>query len=190
MRLEEKVSQRRSAVGLVVLVSLSALLGCSSISVSSDYDESTDFNELKTFAWMKGVNEGKLDLGVKNPLVRSRIQNAIAAELEAKGYRQVFGRPDFHVAYHARTQERLDLRSMPMSGPMRGPRWGGAYADLYQYEEGTLIIDLVEEKTQHLIWRGVGKGAVDWRGDPDQKTKLINEAVQKILAEFPPKQSR
>lgn len=175
---------------LWVVLALWSFLGCSSVSVSSDYDESADFTQLRTFGWMKGVEEGNLDVGVDNPLVRSRIQNAIAMELEAKGYRQVFGPPDFHVAYHARTQERLDLRSMPMSGPMRGPRWGGAYAELYQYEEGTLIVDLVEAETQHLIWRGVGKGAVDWRGDPQQRTKLINEAVQKILAEFPPELPR
>ncbi len=180
----------RCAVGVLLVLSLSALFGCSTVSVSSDYDESTDFNQFKTFAWMKGVEEGKRDLGVESPLVRSRIQSAIAGELEAKGYQQIFGTPDFHVAYHARTQQKIDVQSLPMSGPMMGPRWGGAYTEVYQYEEGTLIIDLIHATTQHLVWRGIGKGAVDWQGSPEQKTKLINEAVRKILAQFPPKLAR
>ena len=54
----------RSTVALLVLLSLSTLFGCSSISVSSDYDEAADFNSLRTFAWMQGIEEGKLDLGV------------------------------------------------------------------------------------------------------------------------------
>ncbi len=189
MELRENSSTRRSVVEVAVLISLSSLLACSTISVSSDYDESTDFSQLRTFAWMKGVEEGNLNLGVENPLVRSRIQNAIVGELEAKGYQQVFGTPDFHVTYHARTQQKINVQSAPMSGPMMGPRWGGAYTEVYQYEEGTLIIDLVHAKTQHLIWRGIAKGAVDWQQTPAQRTELINEAVRKTLAHFPPKLS-
>jgi hypothetical protein len=69
------------------------------------------------------------------------------------------------------------------------PRWGGGFPEVYQYEEGTLIIDLIHAKTQHLIWRGIAKGAVDWQTSHDQRTKLIDEAIHKVLAQFPPKRS-
>ena len=175
---------------LVVVLSLMVLGGCSGITVSSDYNESTDFSGIKSWAWMLNSPEGNFDLGVVNPLVRGRIQDAIAAELAAKGYMEIIsGDADMHVTYHARTQEKIQVQ--PMGGPMiMRPGWGRGYPEVYQYEEGTLIIDLIEGTKEHLIWRGIGKGVVDWRGSPQERTKLIDEAVQKILAQFPPKRSR
>lgn len=180
----------RGALGLWVVLSLPALFGCSSISVSSDYDESADFSELRTFAWMLESKGGHVDVGVEDPLIRSRIQIAIARELEAKGYRHVAEEPDFEVTYHARTQEKIHVQSVPRAGPMVGPRWGGTYTEVYQYDEGTLIIDVIHTSTQRLLWRGTAKAAVDWQASPEARTALINEAVQKTLAEFPPKRSR
>ena len=190
VNLEHRRTKRlRCIMKLVLVLSLLVFLGCSSISVSSDYEESTDFSELKTFAWMLKTPEGNIDLGVVNPLVRSRIQDAIATELASQGYLQIIdGAADFQVTYHARTQEKIEVQPMP--GPMIRPRWGTGYADVYQYEEGTLIIDLIHAKMQHLIWRGIAKGSVDWQESHEQRTKLIDEAVQKILAQFPPKRSR
>ncbi len=173
---------------LVVLLSLAGFLGCSGVTVSSDYAQSTDFTELKTFAWLPKSQEEYVDHGVDNSLIRSRIQDAIATELAAKGYLEIIdGAGDFLVTYHARTQEKIQVQ--PRTGPMIGRPWGGGYADVYQYEEGTLIIDFIQAKTQQLVWRGIAKGAVNWQGSPEKRTKLINEAVQKVLAQFPPKRS-
>jgi len=72
-------------IRLVMVLSLLAFFGCSSISVSSDYNGSTDFSELKTFAWMLKTPEGDIDLGGVNQLDQERIQDAIAAELANKG---------------------------------------------------------------------------------------------------------
>lgn len=178
----------RCLMRFIVVLSLAGLFGCSSITVSSDYNESTDFNQLKTWAWMLNSPEGNFDLGVVNPLVRSRIQDAIATELAAKGYLEIIeGASDFHVTYHARAQEEIEVQPMP--GPMIRPRWGGGFPEVYQYEKGTLIIDLIDARTQHLIWRGIAKGAVDWQISHDQRTKLIDEAIHKVLAQFPPKRS-
>jgi len=178
----------RGFMRLFFVLSLLAFLGCSSITVSSDYDGSTDFSELKTFAWMLNSPKGEFDLGVANPLIRGRIQDAIATELAAKGYMEIIdGASDFYVTYHARAQEKIEVQPMP--GPLIRPAWGMGYVDVYQYEEGTLIIDLIHAKKQHLIWRGIAKGAVDWRTSHDQRSKLIDEAIHKVLAQFPPKRS-
>ncbi len=179
----------RLIIKLVMVLTWTVFLGCSGITVSSDFDESTDFSGLKSWAWMLNSPEGNFDLGVVNPLVRARIQDAIAAELAAKGYLEIIdGDADMHVTYHARTQEKIQVQ--PMGGPMIMRPWGRGFPEVYQYEEGTLIIDLIEGKKEHLIWRGIGKGVVDWRGSPQERTTLIDEAVHKIMAQFPPKRSR
>ncbi|MDT3776751.1 DUF4136 domain-containing protein [Nitrospira sp. MA-1] len=188
---KERVFFMRCFMGLFVLLSLPVSFGCSSISVSSDYRESTDFSKLKTFSWMLKTPEGEIDLGGANQMARQRIESAIAAELANKGYIEIVaGNSDFHVTYYVGREERIQVQSM--GGPLMRPYWGMGmgYTEVYQYEEGTLIIDLLDAKApQHIIWRGVAKGVVDWKGTTGGQTGLINEAVQKVLAQFPPKPS-
>jgi len=174
-------------IRLVVVLSLLAFFGCSSISVNSEFNESTDFSALKTFAWMLKTPKGDIDLGGVSQLDQERIQDAIAAELANKGYMEIIaGDSDFHVTYFSRTEERIQVQ--PMRGPLIRPYWGMGmgYAEVYQYEVGTLIIDLLYAKQQQIIWRGVAKGALNWQGTTGGKTQLINEAVQKVFAQFPP----
>lgn len=181
----------RCFMRLFVLLALPGFWGCSTISVSSDYRESTDFSELKTFSWMLKTPEGDIDLGGASQIARQRIQDAVAAELANKGYIEIIaGNSDFHVTYYVGREERIQVETM--RGPLMRPYWGMGmgYTEVYQYEEGTLIIDLLDAKPpQHIIWRGVAKGVVDWKGTTGGQTGLINEAVQKVLAQFPPKRS-
>lgn len=179
----------RGLMRLFVFWSIPVFVGCSSISVSSDYNESTDFTALKTFSWLLKTPEGAIDLGGGNPLARQRIQDAVAAELANKGFMEIIdGKSDFYVTYFVGTQERIQVQ--PMQGPLMRPyRMGMGYAEVYQYEEGTLILDLLDSKKQHVIWRGVAKGEVDWQRSHEEKTELIDEAVHKVLATFPPKRS-
>jgi len=55
-----------------------------------------------------------------------------------------------------------------------------------QYDEGTLVIDFVDRPARRLAWRGSGTGRLARNPDPDQVTKRVNEAVDEILAQFPP----
>jgi len=176
-------------IRLVGVLSLSVFYGCSGITVNSDYDVSTDFSELKTWSWKQNPPEENFDREDDNSLVRRRIQGAIASELAEKGFLEIIsGTSDFYVTYHVRTQEKTQIQPMP--GPFIRPGWGmGYYSEVYQYEEGTLIIDFIDAKTQYLIWRGIAKEVVDWQQSPEQKTKLIDEAVKEVLAQFPPKRS-
>jgi hypothetical protein len=52
--------------------------------------------------------------------------------------------------------------------------------------EGTIILDFVDPETMNVIWHGAAKSNVDDTMKPEQRDKLIKEAVQKILKNFPP----
>ena len=162
---------------------------CSSTpSVSIDYDQTSNFDNLKTYAWMT-VNEEPNNTGVKNTLVMSRIHDAIDSQLTEKGYEHIAQNPDFFVAYHASVDEKTQIHSIPYYGGGVGVyRYGTVHTNVYQtrYEEGTLIVDILDSEGKKLIWRGITKGPVDRQVDPKTKTKRINEAVKKILDRFPP----
>jgi hypothetical protein len=72
----------------------------------------------------------------------------------------------------------------------RGPyrRWGVASFETHvnQYDEGTLVIDIVDAEAGKLVWRGSGSRRISTSPTPQKTTRRINEAVEAILARFPP----
>ena len=107
--------------------------------------------------------------------------------------------PDFLVIYRASIEGKLDVTTIdpPMVTPSvyRGVVTTPASAfDWYyggrtfvsQYEEGTLLLDFVNPKSNQLMWRGSAKATVMENASPEKREARINEGVQKILAQFPP----
>ena len=59
------------------------------------------------------------------------------------------------------------------------------YLNSYNYNEGILFIDVVDNKKNQLVWQGIGKGYI-YSNRPEKKTEKINAMVGKILLQFPP----
>ena len=177
-------------VAMVVL-----LAGCSAFSVMSDYDRKYDFRTFQTYRW-PAENEGirKDDVLVEHPLVYKRVQAAVNQQLQAKGFRLAGSNADFIVYAHAGVKRRQAYyQSFGVDapfGPYRWyrPWWGpyGGYTYVSYYDEGSLVIDIIDARTKDLAWRGIATRVVkDYRTTEDMQ-RDINKAVSKILATFPP----
>jgi hypothetical protein len=112
-----------------------------------------------------------------------RFALAIEKELSEKGYQRVTDiTPDFKVVYILRFQKKLDTS-------IYGYRyWPGtatreAYIQTKAYQEGSLIIDIIDKEENQLVWRGSAEGVLNEGDDADE---LINTLVKEILEEFPP----
>ena len=57
---------------------------------------------------------------------------------------------------------------------------------MQQYEEGTLILDIVDPKNKQLIWRGSAQDEVHFKSSPEKDQTQLNEAVRMMLQTFPP----
>ena len=171
------------------MVLLLAFVGCSSVSVTSDYDPQADFTKYKTYKW--GTANDPNDALLKNQIVADRVYAAIDNALGAKGFTKTESSPDFIVYPHAGTKERTNVDTW---GYGYGGWWGGGpylgnpggNIDISHYTEGSLFIDMVDMSTNKLIWRGVGKGVVNPPSSPEQGQQNMNDAVTKILQDFPP----
>jgi hypothetical protein len=62
--------------------------------------------------------------------------------------------------------------------------WGGMNTSVSSYVEGTLFIDLIDNRKKELIWQGEGIGVLT--RNINKKDERINEFVTKILAQYPP----
>ena len=175
-----------------IIVCLMALtISCSPIySVKYDYDTKTDFASLKTYDWLPIPAKADID-----KLNIERIKNAVNSQMTAKGLRKSPDNPDFLIASHVGSKEKVRVADWGYGYGPYGGYWGGHWGprggvSAYQYEEGSLILDFVEPKSKKLIWRGSAKAQTDNVKTPEKREKLIAEAVQKILEKFPPPPSK
>ena len=163
-------------------------LGCSSISVTTDFDDKIDFTRLSTYSWLANPATPSADIQeelARNTLIEGRVQRAVDAQLAAKGIRKTTQDPDMLVAFHTGVKDKVNVQSWGYGyGWGYGPRGGDVTT--HHYQEGTLILDFIDPKTKRLLWRGAGKKVLSEKTTPEKSKKEVNEAVQKILEKYPP----
>lgn len=194
MVLWQRILTIRIYTGLIVFTLFGFLWGCQSIQVSQDYDLSKDFSALKTYEWQAQTQPETGDIRVDNPLLDARIRSAINDSLAKRGYQRITqGKLDFYVAYRYQIRSKIESDDVGVGvgfGWGGGSRFGGIGVDtgrhISAYDEGLLVIDLNDASKADLLWRGTGTARVDQHSTPEEITKGIYEAVEKILSQFPP----
>ncbi|MFI5236604.1 MAG: DUF4136 domain-containing protein [Ignavibacteriales bacterium] len=167
-----------------IITALFFLISCSSITVNQDYDPAFDFSKLKSFGFIPITSEAGID-----QLSADKLGNAIKTELIAKGYK-LETPADFGIALMFSQQTKTNVQSYGYGYGYGG--WGGAGmygtggVDVTQYQQGTLIIDIIDMSQQKLIWRGTGSGIMSDSPSVETRTENVNNAVNQILAQFPP----
>jgi hypothetical protein len=173
---------------LFFLITAPAAFGAST---KSDYQKDFDFSQLRTFAFR--TERASNDPLATNTIEAERIQNGLAAQLAANGFTQSTDNPDFIVAFYSRTRERTRVNS---SGFGYGPGFGWGYGipfrnrwrwgygpDIWTttYTEGCVMADIIDTRTQELVWRGVVQDTVNGIG---QSEKQVNEAAKDLVKRF------
>jgi hypothetical protein len=177
----------------VFLISLFIIWGCSSFSYKTDFDPAADFSSYQTYMWYAGKMPDD-DALSKNPLVKKRVGAGIDKALQAKGYKigseDAF---DFVVVTHAGVKGKTQVSSYGYGGygyGRYGAGWGGyggyGTTDVYQYDETTLVIDIIDSKSKEMVWRGTVTGIVKENVDQEEQQQRIDAVVERMLDDFPP----
>lgn len=158
--------------------------GCGTSSqVFTDYDKTAHITEYSTFGWSTPLSiEARNNPLYYNELNDKRIKNAIAVQLESHNYKYAED-PDLEIHYHIIIEDKTVMRTDPY-GYYYGPYWMRSEVSVYEYHEGTLIIDLMDAKTDNLIWRGWMTNFLKDR-DPEKMEESINQAVRMIFEKYP-----
>ena len=170
---------------------LALLLLCAcapAIKVTQDWDPSAKLDALRTWAWQPGFPRATGDPRLDSELLNARIKSALESGLAAKGFTAAPSpeRADFSVAYHLALAEKLDARTVYRGYGPYGGWYGGATTYVDQYEVGVLLVDFIDPKAKTVIWRGAAQSRVNESRDPEERQALIQAAVDKLLAQFPP----
>lgn len=165
-----------------------AVAGCASMTVSSHFARGLDFTQYRTFGWgppdALPTGDPRLD---KDPFFQDQVQGAIEKQLASKGFKSVAAAepPDLLIHYHASIRQRIDVnRTDQEYGYCAGD---GCAIPIVGFEAGTLVLDIVDRRTNRVIWRGWAQDSLDdTLVDRDEMRRRIGRAVSKMLARFPP----
>jgi len=174
---------------LIVWMVAVMVAGCSGgMEIQTDFDATADFSRYSTWDWVPEPAEETGDPGVDDPIVRARIQSAVAEELAKHGYLRAADAPDFLVNYHTAMKDELDVVEMQdYYDRMPYNEFQQDVTYTYTWHKGTLILDFIDSDSSKLVWRGVARAEVNLNDPPDKKKKRIATAVERMLREFPPK---
>jgi len=162
------------------------LAGCAS-NVVTDYDAGAGFAEYQTWAFAGKQNEGQRDF---LSLDASRVENAVASALERQSMEKVAeAEADLLVSYRVEDVERLDT-----TGFTYGFGWGrspfgfglSTAPPVREIREGKLVVELVDNDTDRVVWRGASKRYLNEDQSPERRRELIDEVVQDMFEQYPP----
>jgi hypothetical protein len=175
-------SHRAIRYSPIVAIAL-MVTACAPLSVRTYTGPGTEFSRYQTYDWgITGAWTGDPRLD-SNPFFHGYVRAAIEEQLLTKRIeRSSYGMADLLVYYHASTRQ-----TAYKSGE------AGAYASctdcaLEVYDEGTLLIDLVDARTSRLVWRGWAEGAIE--GLIDSQAALeerVGTTVARIFDRLPPR---
>ena len=163
-----------AVVGLVV--------GCAPIRVNSYAERGVDFARYRTYAWSTAVHGATGDPRLDdNRFFEELVKAAADSGLAARGYEKVAGgEPDLILHYHASVAQQIDLAVVD-----------AVYCETNDcrpqiYDAGTLLFDLVDARTNQIVWRGWAEGSVEGMIDSqDLMERRVDDAVGRILEQLP-----
>ena len=169
-----------------VVISALTLTGCASMQVNSFVERGIDFTQYHTYAWATNdqlvTGDPRLD---NNPFFLERLQASVERQLATKGFEKTTsGTPELVLHYHASITQRIDVNRVDRE-------YGYCYdedcrARVTEYEAGTLVLDIVDARTNRVIWRGWAQDSVEGVLDnQDRMARKIDEAVKRMLERLP-----
>lgn len=173
---------RRLAPALLAVL---AAAGCATMNVSSHVESGINTANYHTFAWGTPdplpTGDPRLD---QDPFFNDHIQGAVEKEMAAHGFTLADRNPDLLIHYHAVIRPRMDINRIDQEHGYCYDE--GCTARVFDYEEGTLVLDVMDAHTNRIIWRGWAQDtiAAALKND-DRMTAQINQAVRRMLARFP-----
>ncbi|MDB5202966.1 MAG: lipoprotein [Ferruginibacter sp.] len=148
-----------------------------------DKDAATKIEDYKTYSWLSLSDIRKEgNAAVYTELTDARIRAAADQELALKNMQLTTGNPDLLLHYHIVVEDKTATAAGKQNTYAHGEHVMPAI-DAYQYRQGTLIIDLMDAKTNKQVWRGWATDVItaQMRKHPESH---IRNAVKKILLQI------
>ncbi len=164
-------------------------LGMSQLLVSYNKASKVDFQKYKTYQ-IYGLNVTSIPEFEPRKEGLNFLITEINGQMDARGYKKVKANPDLilniGVVVSAEQKTRnTDYRDAPRYMGQRNYNWESQEIVVQNYNEGTVILDVVESENNKMIWQAVSKGMIS--PSIDKNNIRITKAVKKMFNKYPVK---
>jgi hypothetical protein len=149
----------------------------------------------KTFAFLPPIDSVKNSF-FENDIMNENIRVAILTEMKKRGYTADTLMPELLIKFHLMIQNKTDIVNAPvytypgMMSPFPynpyyffpGPIYLGNDIERINYQQGTLLIDVIQRSSGKLVWRGWSVGDLD---NPIKFRDELPNLVRRILKNYP-----
>ena len=178
---------------LLTILLVAALAGCGptisyDVKVKHNILVEADYNMFKTYQWIP-LSQTVNTADVKMDTLAS-LKIAFTDAFGAKGYKRVESNPDFVVALYAMSGGRILTSDWGYNYGWDKQSWGDYQMErrvsTKEVSEGSLVLDILDGPNGDLIWSASASAVLKPGASGTDRNKKIDEAVEKLLAKFPP----
>ena len=170
----------RSRLAAALTISSLMLGGCALRRVDSYLARGVNLASYRTYAWSPvqrgATGDVRLD---NNEIFQELVRASVEKQLASRGFEKTADVPQLLVHFHASVEQRIDAPELET--------WETcADCTPFIYDAGTLLVQLVDARTNQLLWRGWSRANVDRIVDHQQwLEEHIDETVAKIFERLP-----
>jgi hypothetical protein len=181
--------KKTNLITIVLVTSL--LFGCSGVKVTTDYEKKADYSQYKTFSFLGWQKNSDM---IMNDVGKKLMRDAFMDEFQKRNLTLVESGGDLAISlFLVVNRANNDYRDNNYAGE-RGEKYrrnsygygGGttktSYSNNY-YLKGTLVMDVYDESSGHMVWQAVAAGAV--QENPEKREKSIPKTVVALMKKFP-----
>lgn len=168
----------KKLINITLIFILCTALGCMSVRYVVEQEPDSPLNNYQTYA----VEEHCFDVPIGiNDINQIRVRTAIEQELRKRGLKSDKAKPEMMVKYFVKNKTiYYNSGCDDYYDEMTGGRQCIERID--KYEEGTLILDIIDVADQKVIWHGAAIGPT--YDDLKNPQKKINMIIKELLEEI------
>lgn len=188
----------KTILQLALLILLLGSIACSStLTTYSTKTKGADLNQYSSYAWVDPTSITDGATREEKPYYQF-ILNQADAQVKAKGFQLDTANPDVLFHFETQIEHRVSYRQSPtvsVGVGFGGPGYyvggavpvSGGQVIQDEYDEGMLMIEMIETSTGKRLWRGWAKERIGF--ETDLETDL-EKAVKQIFMRLPVKKKK
>jgi|GEM_PF-2189941 len=187
--LDGGASMGEMRVFMWVVISVLFLSGCGSTPPMVGYEPNAPLSDISHYRFLS-----REKLRVFNPLgndlTNNRIELAVEKTFASRNinYSSEAQKADIVVSYFVLGSDKQYLidYNRGVKPCASCPLTAVSKRAVVKYERGTVIVDFLDPKSLHSVWRGALEKMLKPDQTPSERNENIKQSIRHILAEFPP----
>lgn len=172
-----------AAITLAAAAVLSMAACGAATRVNASLERGMNFTQYKSYMWAAddrfNTGDPRLD---NNRFFQNRLRGRVDQVMRARGFEQTSAATaELVIHYHANITQQMDVNALDA-------KYG--YCETCHssiYDAGTITLDMVDARSNTLVWRGWSEGSLDGIDSQALIEARLDEAVTKILQKLPPR---